>query len=998
MTRASRARGFGLRTFLVTTAMVLSGLHIPIATAAPDCVDVQQTPQAASDMAKRCDLRVEIYSHRSETSQTFANPKGGYTTEESVEPRFARQADGSWSRVDTTLRANGKTVKPAAAVLPIEFSAGGDGPAAKLRDGDREVSITWPYGALPKPVLSGAEATYPEVLPGVDLKLTASSQGFSQFLVVKNREAAKNPKLAKVKFAFGTKGVTAHAKGGGLEAKDSAGKVVFNSPTPLMWDSGQDAVAHVGVLSKSAVESKKKRTATMPVSVQNGELTVTPDTKLLDEAQYPVTIDPSWTGRVQDNAWTLVSSKSGHEGSAFWQGRNNQGQDYLSDTGTYGAAGTGRICDSVSSSGACLSAQYHVRSYFRMDTSAVKGKQVTGASFRIEQKWAFTCNNGGSNATVRTVGGFDGGTTWNSQPAWFDDNWRWSSPANRKVGAVHGCAGPGDVEFNFTGVVQHAANNNWHNVSVVLHVDESHVNYWKRFNAGSAVLAIDYNSIPNQPDQTTVDGKGCATGDARPVVPTATPTIRGRVSDPDGADTMTARFEWRRIRPNGSRATVAHIDNSPWGNGTTAEYTVLKPDTLPNGVVEWSDNLVGTGDWNNDGKTDLLIRDLDGYLYVLPTVDTPEGRRSGDRVEIGWGWNGFTIAGVADWDNDGNLDIIARWDDTGDLYLYPGDGKLGHSELGRVLIGWGWRGFTYAGVADYDRDGNEDTIARDPDGVLWMYPGDGRRQPPQTERMSLGWGWNGFTYAGVADRTGDGAPDIFAYWEADGTMFLYPGSGTRAPYTGDPGRYVIGWGWQGSTPRTIKDLDSDDGSTDIVAQVPFSSDWFFYPGRVGTEPGPDRRTMAGRGMTTGNYEYRMTASDGRAWGPASGWCEFAVDRVAPDAPTFSSSVYKDKSAGCPAEGCGSLGIADTFTFASTSTDVVKYKWGFTDSPSMVTPAGTPVRWTPPSHGSKTLFVDAIDKGGLATRSTFQFTVAGAKPNEASWFNGDDPAFDGTGNG
>ncbi len=974
--------------------MLAPVLHVPAAVAAPECVETQQTAQAAADLAKRCDRRVEIMSLRSETAQTFANPQGGYTAEESAEPRFARLADGSWSRVDTTLRVRGATVSPVAAVLPVEFSAGGTGPAAKVRDGDRELSITWPHGPLPKPVLSGSEARYPEVLPGVDLLLAASPVGFSEVLVVKNREAARNPKLAKVKFGFATKGVTTRANGGGLDAKDPAGKVVFSSPAPMMWDSGQETVPHVGVVAKSLVEAKKKRTAIMPVAVADGELTVVPDAAMLGAAQYPVMIDPSWSGWVQNNAWALVSNKAGHSGSTFWQGRNNQGSDYLSDTADKGNAGTGPICDSVSSTGACLSAVYNVRSYFRMDLAGVKGKIVTGASFRVEQRWAFTCNPS-SNATVRVTNGFDGGITWNNQPGWWGNEWAWSSAANRKVGSTHSCAGPGNVEFDFTGVVAHGARNNWDSVSVVLHVDESSVNQWKRFNAGTAVLAIDYNSIPNTPDQLTVDGKACATGDARPVVPTATPTIRGRVSDPDAADTMNARFQWRRIRPNGTPGPGAHIDRHTWGNGSTAEYTVLKPDSLPNGVVEWSDTLVGTGDWDNDGRTDLLIRDLDGYLYLLPTVDTKEGRRSGDRVEIGSGWNGYTIAGVADWDNDGKLDIIARLDETGDLYVYPGEAKRGPSSQPRARIGWGWGAYTYAGVADYDRDGKQDVIARDPDGVLWLYPGEGKREPANQDRATLGWGWNGFVFAGVADRTGDGKPDIFAYWGAGGELWLYLGSGVRAGYTGDPARHLIGWGWQGTNPRTMPDFNGD-GAVDMVAQLPDNSDWFFYAGVVGTQPGPGRTTIAGRGITTGNYQYRMTASDTRVWGPESGWCEFSVDITAPDAPSFSSSVYK--TTGCPADGCGSLGIADTFAFASTSTDVVKYRWGFTDPPSMVVSAGTPVRWTPPSDGAKTLFVEAVDKGGLSTRKTFQFIVAGAKPNEASWFNGDDPSFDGTGNG
>lgn len=901
--RAGVAQGLVLRAFL-TFSVASVFVVVPASAAEPVCVDAQPTASAARDMAERCDERVEIVSLRSETAQTFANPVGGYTTEQSVEPRWARKADGSWAQVDTTLRVSGQKVIPEAAVLPVEFSAGGTGPAARLRDGDRELSITWPFGALPKPVLSGSDAIYAEVLPGVDLKLSASSQGFSEVLVVKNREAAKNPKLAKVTFGFATKGVSAQAAGGGLEAKDSAGRVVFSSPTPVMWDSGAGlaGTAPTGVVAKSLTEPTEKRTATMPVTVGNGEISVVPDAAMINDAatRYPVMIDPSWTGRLLGDAWTLVSSKDADR--AFWQG------NYLLDAADKGAAGTGLTCDDVTADGRCVNPNkaYKVRSYFRMDISKVKGTIVSGASFRIEQRWAWHCNNGGSDATVRVTDQFSDRTTWNNQPGWWDNNWSWSSPANRKVGSVHGCAGPGEVEFDMSGVVARAASENWNNVTVVLHVAEGSVDYWKRFNAGSAVFAIDYNSIPNTPDPVTVDGKACATGDARPAVPTATPTIRGRVSDPDGTDTLTARFEWRRIRPDGSQGPSAHVDRTSWGSGTTAEYTIPNSGSLPTGVVEWSDSLVGTGDWDNDGRPDLLIRDLDGYLYLLPTVDTPMGRKSGDRVEIGYDWNGYTIAGVADWDNDGKQDIVARADSTGDLWLYPGEAKRGHSNQPRVRIGVSWNGFTFAGLADYDRDGKQDVITRDADGVLWLYPGEGKRAPITQQRVQLGWGWSSFTYAGVIDRTGDGAPDTLAY-TPDGVLWLYPGSGRREGYSGSPGRHEIGSGWVDATARTVPDFN-DDGAVDIIGQVPWSSDWYVYPGVVGTGLGPGKSAVASRGFTTGNYAYRVTASDWQTWGPPSGWCEFRVDVTPPDAPSISSSVYK--ATGCPVKGCGSLGIAD----------------------------------------------------------------------------------------
>ncbi|MFS8101750.1 FG-GAP-like repeat-containing protein [Lentzea alba] len=997
MRRAGEAQGVVLRAFV--SLMVISTFVVaPAKAAEPECADSQQTASAAVAMAARCDRRVEAVELRTEDSQTFAKPGGGFTMEQSAEPRFARRSDGSWARVDTNLRVVNGKVTPAAAVLPVEFSAGGTGPAARLRDGDRELSITWPLGALPAPVLSGSDALYREVLPGVDLKLTASSQGFSEVLVVKTREAAANPKLAKVTFGFATVGVTAHRAGSGLEAKDSAGKVVFTSPTPVMWDSGGTGSAGVSAKTSMTTESAQtdspeKRTATMPVAVENGQISVVPDAAMLNDTatRYPVMIDPSWTGRVHENSWTLVSEKLPDYG--YWQGGG-----YLSNPAELGAAGTGRTCDSVSRAGSCLSPTYRIRSYFRMDTSQVKGKIILGASLRIEQRWAWTCNNGGSNVTARATNDFDGHTTWNNQPAWWGDNAAKSAPANRKVGAVHGCDGPGDVEFNFTDTVAHAAANNWNYFNVVMHVDESSVNYWKRFNAGTAVLAIDFNSVPNTPEHLSADGKTCATGAARPIVPTATPTFRGHVSDPDPADAMNARFEWRRIRPNGSMGPISSADRYPWGNGTTAEYTPSKPENLESGVVEWSDSPVGTGDWDNDGHPDILIRDTDGFLYLLPTVVVDKvGYRSGVRVELGFGWNGFTIAGVADWDGDGHQDVVAREDSTGDLYVYPGDAGHGALSQSRARIGWGWGGFTFAGVADYDRDGKQDVIAKDADGVLWLYPGESKRSPSTQDRAQLGYGWNGVTYVGVVDRTGDGKPDVLAYTD-DGKLWLYLGSGTRSAYTGTPYRHEIGTGWQGAIARTIGDLNWD-GAPDIVAKVPWSSDWSLYPGVVGTGPGGNRWAIAGQGLTTGDYAYRMTAGDWQRWGEATIWCEFTVDITKPQPPAFSSSVYKDKSAGCPAEGCGSLGIADTFLFSSTSDDVVKYRWGFTDPPSMTVAAGTPVRWTPPSDKAKILFVEAVDRAGLASvRSTFGFKVAGAKANDASWFSSDDPAADATGNG
>ncbi|MGI5505712.1 LamG-like jellyroll fold domain-containing protein [Lentzea sp. CA-135723] len=120
-----------------------------------------------------------------------------------------------------------------------------------------------------------------------------------------------------------------------------------------------------------------------------------------------------------------------------------------------------------------------------------------------------------------------------------------------------------------------------------------------------------------------------------------------------------------------------------------------------------------------------------------------------------------------------------------------------------------------------------------------------------------------------------------------------------------------------------------------------------------------------------------------------------VALAAPDAPVVSSSVYK--TSGCDPEGCGGVGVEDTFVFSS-SVDVVKFRWGFTDPPSTEVAAGVPVRWAPETGGPKMLYVEAFDGAGVSTRTLFEFTVKSPSPQVADWFAGDDPSFDGTGNG
>jgi protocatechuate 3,4-dioxygenase beta subunit len=553
------------------------------ATAAPAaaaCLLEQADEAAAQRMAKICGRPVEILSERTEYAQVFANVDGSRTLEQMVEPARVRQGK-SWVPVDTTLRVTADGVVPRATVLPMTFSKGGDQLVGRLRDGERALAVTWP-NKLPKPQLKGSTAIYREVLPDVDLEVTAAATGFSEVLVVRSRAAAANPKLATLKFGLKTTGVkVSAAAGGGLMAHDAKGAPVFAAPAPLMWDSSEAVESRRPAADAKPADKAKpapgevdrKRQAVMPVRVTASSVMITPDKALLrgKRTKFPVYIDPSVTGGLVNNEWTSVWSK--HPTSSFWKNTTA-----LNNGSTYGSAGAGRTedCDGC--------ADHIIRSLFRMNTSAVKSTQILEAEFRIEQRHSWTCSPK-SNAKVWLTGGFSSATTWNKQPTW-NGNYTAQTRGDRKVGAVHGCLGPGTAEFNVTSMVALGASKGWTSVSLGLRaIDESTLKQWKRFNPATAKLAIKYNRAPNAPKAQKSDGKACAVGNARPYVLWANPTLVATQSDPDSdQQQLTTDFYWW---PRGGSRSETNKVSQASGNPSVVSKAIPTGKLADGGTYVW---------------------------------------------------------------------------------------------------------------------------------------------------------------------------------------------------------------------------------------------------------------------------------------------------------------------------------------------------------------------------------------------------------------------------
>jgi hypothetical protein len=531
-------------------------------------------PDAASATAaaKACGGPVEVLDRRTSSSRTLAQPDGKAKVETHAAPRWAQRANGSWTDLDTTLRFDGDAVVAGATLLPVKLSGGGSGALGMLSDGDRQVSMTWADHQLPRPTLSGDTATYAEVLPGVDLQVKALAEGFSEVLVVKTPAAGKQAALAELKFKLGGIGVSLlTADDGGVDAVDAGGKKVFSSPRALMWDS---TGAH-------AQGSAAQRVKAMGQRLVGTDLQVTPDAAFLADAatQYPVYIDPQFTGNKSGGAWAVIADRSDLANSTFWQ------RTFMSNSATYGDAGAGKTCDSYSGN-TCNSTTYHVRTLLRMEMPANPGV-VLSSNFEINQKWSWTCNPG-SDAQVWFSNGFGSGTTWNNQPG-IDTNYGASATANHAVGHPAGCSDAGVVSFNTTAMVQHIAGAGDITLSLRSANEGSNL-AWKRFDSSTAQLHVQYDHIPDTPslsqlkmgaDALITCGQSAATATH---IGTASNglTLNAVLTDADNQN-LTATWEVNGIAAG--YAPAAETAGIPSGQN---HHTTIPPAAFTDGVtVSW---------------------------------------------------------------------------------------------------------------------------------------------------------------------------------------------------------------------------------------------------------------------------------------------------------------------------------------------------------------------------------------------------------------------------
>ncbi|MFH9391834.1 FG-GAP-like repeat-containing protein [Streptomyces sp. NPDC017556] len=221
-------------------------------------------------------------------------------------------------------------------------------------------------------------------------------------------------------------------------------------------------------------------------------------------------------------------------------------------------------------------------------------------------------------------------------------------------------------------------------------------------------------------------------------------------------------------------------------------------------------------DYTGDLKDDLLGVDSTGTLRLYSGNGT-----SGVNFtrEIGGGWDGMDKVAAADFNGDGDGDLVATKRTTGELFLYIGDGDGGFKSTNE--IGHGWTGIEQLAAGDFTGDGKADIVAvNKTDATLNLYTGNGNGV---AHTKQIGSGWSKMTNLAAGDFNGDNRADLIATREDTGTLLLYPGTSG-----GNIGNGIeIGSSFHLMSHLTLTDINSD-GRADVVATNRNTGDLHLY--------------------------------------------------------------------------------------------------------------------------------------------------------------------------
>ncbi len=477
----------------------------PVTPAEPERVTVADSPIGAQIAARSQGVRVEVLSERTEYAQTFAEPDGSYTTESSTGIERVRDtgAEDGWRDIDLTLQADPDgVVRPVSSVYGLELHGGADedAPLVELSSAKGSIGFGWDGDALPVPVLEGSRATYVDVEPGVDLIVEATRYGFEHFLVLNEKPA--EPADVSVVLPVSGEGLAFEQTGESVVVVDTDGEQVGQVGEAFVWDADSDPspVTDPGLSDGVSV-------AEVVVEDDGGQqtLVVTPDAEFLEEATYPVTIDPSvmFAGPADTHVVSTMPTTNFASAAYLSFGSRNSSPPDL--PGVH-------------------------RAFLRFSGQPIAGAQIVSASLQLYHRLPLPCTQGGSAYTMYAASPTRANNqiTWNEQPGI-------NSSVAVTVNALS-CQGGWTDPIDVKPIVKYFADTDRDTFVIALRASETSTVGWKKIDSSNGTypprLIVNFNRHPGTPSNLTV--VGATTSGTDRFVNTLTPRFTASATDPDG--------------------------------------------------------------------------------------------------------------------------------------------------------------------------------------------------------------------------------------------------------------------------------------------------------------------------------------------------------------------------------------------------------------------------------------------------------------------------------
>ncbi len=204
--------------------------------------------------------------------------------------------------------------------------------------------------------------------------------------------------------------------------------------------------------------------------------------------------------------------------------------------------------------------------------------------------------------------------------------------------------------------------------------------------------------------------------------------------------------------------------------------------------------------------------------------------------------DGADALAATDFDNDGFIDVIAGWSQSGEVVFFknPGEGQTGNMAKWKSVQlnnDKNLRGLEDTKFIDLDNDGNAEgaltAVEREINQLFFhtLKPGQDYLNPNSWVTSAIKAPGGGYTHVQVLDLDGDNRPEIIATTKntpaEGGGVYLFQTSGSISSPTQTWTRTLIG---ATTNAKSIEVMDVDgDGDSDIVYAGPADSAWFSNP-------------------------------------------------------------------------------------------------------------------------------------------------------------------------